>query len=271
VTALITALIILVVLAALLLFLLAGRRNHPGLETLRGWSYAHRGLHGEGIPENSMAAFRRALEHGYGIELDVHLMKDGKLAVVHDSSLKRTAGADVRIEDLTAEDLAGYPLEGTEETIPLCSDVLALYAGKAPLIVELKPEKGNHAALSKATCDLLESYDGAYCLESFDPRSVMWLKKNRPQLIRGQLAYNYFSKKGGLPWFLKVLLTFNLLNVATRPDFIAYRCNNLGIFTNFICRKILGLQGVTWTLKTREEYDNAMKKGWIPIFEGFIP
>ena len=122
----ITALIILVALAALLLFLLAGRRNHPGLEKLRGWSYAHRGLHGEGIPENSMAAFRRSLEHGYGIELDVHLMKDGELAVVHDSSLKRTAGADVKIEDLTKEDLEKYPLEGTEETIPLFKDVLAL-------------------------------------------------------------------------------------------------------------------------------------------------
>ena len=268
---LITVLIVLAVAAGLLLFLLAGRRNHPGLTALRGWSYAHRGLHGEGIPENSMAAFRRSLEHGYGIELDVHLMKDGELAVVHDSSLKRTAGVDVRIEDLTAEDLEKYPLEGTEEKIPLFRDVLALYAGKAPLIIELKPEKGNHAALAKATCDLLESYEGAYCLESFDPRAVMWLKKNRPQLIRGQLAYNYFTKKGMLPWILKLLLTFNLMNVMTRPDFIAYRCDHLKVFTNFLCRKILGLQGVTWTLKSKEDYDDAVKKGWIPIFEGFIP
>ena len=268
---LITIRIVLAVSAGLLLFLLAGRRNHPDLEKLRGWSYAHRGLHGEGIPENSMAAFRRSLEHGYGIELDVHLMKDGELAIVHDSSLKRTAGADVRIEDLTAEELSKYPLEGTGETIPLFRDVLALYDGKAPLIIELKPEKGNHAALSKATCDLLESYDGAYCLESFDPRAVLWLKKHRPQLIRGQLAYNYFTKKGMLPWVLKFLLTFNLMNVMTRPDFIAYRCDHLKVFTNFLCRKVLGLQGVTWTLKTKEDHDDAVKKGWIPIFEGFIP
>ena len=101
----ITALIILTVLILLILFLLAGRRNHPDLEKLRGWSYAHRGLHGSGIPENSMAAFRAALEKGYGIEFDVHLMKDGELAVIHDSSLKRTAGVDIRIEDLTKEDL----------------------------------------------------------------------------------------------------------------------------------------------------------------------
>ena len=74
-----------------------------------------------------------------------------------------------------------------------------------------------------------------------------------------------------LPWILKLLLTFNLMNVATRPDFIAYRCDHLKVFTNFLCRKVLGLQGVTWTLKTKEDYDDAVKKGWIPIFEGFNP
>ena len=74
-----------------------GRTGHPGLESLKGWKYAHRGLHDDALPENSMAAFRAALEAGYGIELDIHLMKDGKLAVIHDTSLKRTAGADVKI------------------------------------------------------------------------------------------------------------------------------------------------------------------------------
>ena len=268
---LITVLIILAAGAALLLFLLAGRKGHPGLEGLRGWSYAHRGLFGNGVPENSMAAFRASLERGYGIEFDVHLMRDGNLAVIHDSSLKRTAGADVRIEDLTKEDLEKYPLEGTGEKIPLLGELLELYAGKAPLIIELKPEKGNHTALCEAVCKMLESYEGVYCMESFDPRSVAWLKKNRPQIIRGQLAYNYFSKKGFLPWPLKVLLTFSLVHVATRPDFIAYRYCDRNMFTTTLCRKVLGLQGVSWTIKTQEEYDIAVKDGWIPIFEGFTP
>lgn len=267
----ITALIILTVLILLILFLLAGRRNHPGLEKLRGWSYAHRGLHGNGIPENSMGAFRAALEKGYGIEFDVHLMKDGELAVIHDSSLKRTAGVDIRIEDLTKEDLEKYPLEGTEEKIPLLQDLLALYAGKAPLIVELKPEKGNHTALGKAVCDMLEGYEGVYCMESFDPRTVAWLKKNRPQIIRGQLSYNYFSKKGFLPWPLKVLLTFSLVHAIARPDFTAYKYCDRNMFTTTLCRKVLGIQGVSWTIKTQEEYDIAVKDGWIPIFEGFTP
>ena len=126
---------------------LRGRSCHPLMQDLRGWAYAHRGLHSDGIPENSMAAFRAALEKGYGIEFDLHLLKDGNLAVIHDSALKRTTGKEGRVEDLTTQELERYALEGTEETIPTFRQLLDLYAGKAPLIVELKPVDGNHAAL----------------------------------------------------------------------------------------------------------------------------
>ena len=85
------------------IFATRGRRNHPKWEVLRRFRYAHRGLHdpAQGVPENSMAAFRRARAFQCGIELDVHLTKDGRLAVIHDKSLLRTAGADVIIEQLT--------------------------------------------------------------------------------------------------------------------------------------------------------------------------
>ena len=268
----ITVLIILAVLCLLTLFLMAGRRNHPGLEKLRGWSYAHRGLHGNGIPENSMAAFRAALEKGYGIEFDVHLMKDGNLAVIHDSSLKRTAGADIRIEDLTKEDLEQYPLEGTQERIPLLRELLDLYAGKAPLIIELKPEKGNHAALGKAVCEMLESYDGVYCMESFDPRVVQWLRKNRPEIIRGQLAENFLkAKKNPLNIVLKFIMNNHLMNFLTVPDFVAYKFADRNTLGTKICRKFWKLQGVSWTIKTPEDFETAVREGWLPIFEGFIP
>ena len=110
---------ILFLLVIVYLLLLLPRLGHPGWEKLAGFRYAHRGLHNKdkGIPENSMAAFRAALEKGYGIELDIHLMKDGNLAVIHDSSLKRTADADVMIEDLTTEELDHYHLDGTDETM----------------------------------------------------------------------------------------------------------------------------------------------------------
>lgn len=265
-------LIIIAVVAALFVLLTMCRKGHKDLASLRGWKYAHRGLHGNGIPENSMAAFRAALDGGYGIELDVHLMKDGKLAVIHDASLKRTAGADVKIEDLTEADLANYPLEGTEQTIPLFSQVLELYAGKAPLIIELKAERGNHAALTKAVCDLMDSYTGPYCMESFDPRCVFWLTKHRPDIVRGQLTENFvINKRSPLPMVLKFILTHQLENFLIRPDFVAYKFADRKTLSNFLARKVWGAQGVTWTITSQEDLDTAVAEGWLPIFEGFRP
>lgn len=265
-------LIIFVAAAALYVLSTMCRKGHKGLEALQGWYYAHRGLHRNGIPENSMAAFREALEGGYGIELDIHLMKDGKLAVIHDASLKRTAGADVKIEDLTAEELPKYPLEGTDEIIPLLSQVLELYAGKAPLIIELKAEGGNHAALAKAVCDLMDTYEGPYCMESFDPRCVAWLTKHRPDIVRGQLAENFvINKRSSLPMVLRFILTHQMENFLIRPDFVAYKFADRRTLSNFLARKVWGAQGVTWTVTSQQELDTAVEEGWLPIFEGFRP
>ena len=267
--------IILAIFAALLLlFVLAtrGRTGHPGLEALRGWNYAHRGLHGNGVPENSMAAFRAALDRGYGIELDIHLIRDGGLAVIHDSRLVRTTGRDGCVEDLTTEELANYKLEGTGETIPTFRQVLDLFGGRAPLIVELKPERGNHAALAEAACRMLESYTGPYCIESFDPRCIYWLKKHRPDIIRGQLTEDFFHSKTKLPWYLAAVLTHNLLNFLTQPDFVAYKfTDRKRTPANLLWKKLWGVQGVTWTLRSPEEYAAAKAEGWLPIFEYFEP
>ena len=265
-------LVILVVLAVLYLLATRCRCGHPGMEALRGWSYAHRGLHGEGVPENSMKAFRLALEAGYGIELDLHLLKDGNLAVIHDSLLVRTTGAEGHIEDLTTEELKNYTLEGTEETIPQFKEVLDLFDGKAPLIVELKAERGNHAALTETAVKMLESYDGVYCIESFDPRCILWLKKNRPEIIRGQLSQNFVKKNENLSLALRIALTHLLTNFLTVPDFVAYNfAHRKDTGANTICRKFWKGQGVSWTLRTKEGYDQAVKEGLLPIFESFRP
>lgn len=263
--------IAIILLALLYVLMLRGRTGHKDLPALQCWYYAHRGLHSEGVPENSMAAFRTAKNAGYGIELDVHLMKDGTLAVIHDHSLLRTAGVDVQIEDLTQADLDVYYLEGTQERIPLFSEVLELYAGEAPLIVELKATAKNHAALCKTTCDMLAKYNGAYCVESFDPRCVAWLRKNRKEVIRGQLTENFFRSNSKLPGAVKFLMKYNFFNAATRPDFIAYRFADRKNISNFLCRKLWGLQGVTWTIRTKEDFDTAVAEDWIPIFENFEP
>lgn len=265
------ALAVFLLLAILYIFALRGRRCHPLFRKLRQWKYAHRGLHGNGVPENSMAAFRLAVENGYGMELDVHLLSDGNLAVIHDASLKRTAGADVKIEDLRTEQLADYHLEGTDQTIPTFRQVLDLVDGKVPLIVELKPENGNHAQLSKTACEMLSSYPGLYCIESFDPRCIRWLKINRPEIVRGQLAHNSLRENGKVPYILRFVMTNLLCNFWNVPDFIAYRyCdrNRLGVR---ITRALWKVQGVSWTLKTQEELDTAVQENWIPIFEGFKP
>lgn len=248
-----------------------GRRNHPGLKALQGWSYAHRGLHREGVPENSMAAFKEALDAGYGIELDIHLTKDGDLAVIHDTSLKRTAGADVKITDLTSAELSNYHLEGTEETIPLFHQVLDLYQGKAPLIIELKADDNQEALVDTAVA-AMQGYRGAWCMESFDPRCVHVLKKKYPEVIRGQLSENHFAHNGNLSWLIKFLLTNNLLNFLTQPDFVAYNFDDRNVTpTTTVWKKLWKLQAVAWTIRTKEDYDTAVAEGWLPIFENFIP
>ena len=263
---------LLIILIVLYLLALRCRKDHPGLKDLRGWSYAHRGLHGNGIPENSMAAFRAALEGGYGIELDIHLLKDGNLAVMHDSLLNRTTGEAGRIEDLSTEDLKTYHLEGTEETIPEFMDVLTLFNGKAPLIIELKPENGNHAALAEAVCKMLETYSGVYCIESFDPRCVAWLKKHRPDVIRGQLSANFVKEKGDLPGYLKFAMAHLLVNIMGTPDFVSYKFQDRKCSPSiWLCLNLWKAEKVTWTIRSQEDYDTAVKEGWIPIFEYFTP
>jgi len=261
-------------LAVLVLYSLSvmGRRNHPGFDGFRPFRYAHRGLHGNGIPENSMAAFRLAKDAGYGIELDIHLLKDGSLAVIHDSALLRTTGKKGVVEDLTMEELSDYHLENTDESIPLFSQVLELYSGQAPLIVELKCVGNNYARLCETACKMLDGYDGLYCLESFDPRCLRWLKKNRPDLIRGQLTENYFkSPNCKLPWILKVVLSWQMLNFLTMPDFIAYRFRDRKHPSNWFARGLWKLRGVSWTLQSQQEFDIAVKDSCLPIFEGFVP
>ncbi len=263
------ALIVIILLVLLYLWCLMGRKTHQDMAKFRGWNYAHRGLHDAQKPENSMAAFRAALDAGCGIELDIHLLKDGNLAVIHDSSLLRVTGKEGNVEDLTTEQLQEFHLNGTDETIPQFQQVMDLFAGKAPLIVELKSHNNNVAPLCEAACKMLDDYDGLYCMESFDPRAVRWLRKHRPDIVRGQLSENWMPKKMPLPWILKFLMTYHLANFYTRPDFIAYKFEDRKAFGTWICMHILHIPGVSWTLKTRQQYDTAVKEGWIPIFEGF--
>ena len=258
-----------------LLYLLCLRCNkRRDWSKFRGRRFAHRGFHNKpDIPENSLPAFRRAVQCGFGAELDVHLMRDGHLAVIHDASLKRTAGADVLVEDLTAEELRQYKLEGTEHHIPLLEEVLPVFAGKAPLIVELKAERGNADALAAAACKLLDKYKVDYCVESFDPRCLMWLWQNRPDVVRGQLSENFTRHGDGkdLPGAVRWVLSNLLLNCRTRPTIIAYRFEDRSALSVKLCRGLYGAQEFSWTIRSREDMAAAEEAGALPIFECFDP
>lgn len=251
-----------------------GRRNHPAWKTLRAFRYAHRGYHDKPqIPENSMPAFRRALARGWGAELDVHLLRDGTLAVFHDSELRRCTGAEGVVEEHTRQSLSALRLEGTDQPIPLFDEVLALFEGKAPLIIELKTRNGNHNALAKAVCERLDSYRGDFCIESFDPRAIRAVKKLRPGICRGVLSMNFLksSEVENLPLWQKAALKALLLNFLAVPDFVAYQqADRNNIFLR-LCKKLWGVQEVSWTIRSPEALAACEKAGSIPIFEKFDP
>ena len=126
--------------------------------------------------------------------------------------------------------------------------------------------------LAEAACEILKDYKGVYCMESFDPRCVRWLRKNRPEIIRGQLTENFVANDKKMPLALRFVLTHNLLNFMTCPDFVAYKyADRKDTLTNPLCRHVWDLQGVSWTIKSQEDYDIAVQEGWLPIFEGFEP
>ena len=235
--------------------------------------YAHRGYHDKpAIPENSLAAFRRAVEYGLPSEFDVHLIADGSLVVFHDDDLERQTGVKGSIEAYDISNLRKLRLEGTDEMIPTLDEVLDIYEHTGlPLLIELKCVKGNYKPLTRAVAERLDSYKGEYVIESFDPRVVMEYRKLRPDTIRGQLAQNFFRKSEGLPFYQIVLLTNLMFNVLSKPDFIAYKFSDRDTpaLRRLIDRR--GFPEASWTVPSAEDFRRAKEEGSVPIFEEIKP
>ena len=235
--------------------------------------YAHRGLHAihAGIPENSLRAFRLAANNGFGAELDVRMSRDGRLVVMHDESLKRTTGANANISGVTAQVLGQLTLEGTREKVPYLEDVLPIFEGKTPLLIELKTENGNHEELTDQVTSLLTRYPGLdFMIESFDPRVLLWLKKNRPDIIRGQLAENYFKDPEVVcnP-VMKFILSNLMANFLTRPDFVAYRYEDRDDLAPGLCKKLWKPQMFWWVVRSQADANSLREQSDLCIFEGF--
>lgn len=254
--------------------------------------YAHRGLHDNtgDAPENSMAAFRKAVEAGYGIECDVQLTKDGIPVIFHDFTLKRIArypegqipedapvnddgsfGVAGKVIDYTYEELLQFHLLNSDEKIPRFEDFLKLVDGRVPLIVELKIELKD-LSVCPAADKLLRNYKGVYCIESFNPLGVMWYRRNRPDVMRGQLSDEFHKDKPdefkGILYFVLTYLFFNFL---TKPDFIAFNRKYPKSFSLWVNRHLYRCLTAAWTVKSQKQLIDAEKDFDIYIFDSFIP
>lgn len=248
----------------------SGRKER--LADFEKYYIAHRGFHNneEGCPENSLPAFRRAAKMGYGIELDVQLTKDKRPVVFHDYDLKRAAGADRMVEDCTYEELKAYGLFGTKERIPMLEEVLSAVGGRVPLVVEIKAER-KYRELCEIVAACLDRYSGLYCMESFSPLAVRWFKKNRPHVLRGQLATNHRREGLKTPWSAQLVLTNCLLNAWSGPDFIAYNCRFSESLAVRLMRRIHKCKMAAWTIKSQKDLEKQRKRFDLFIFDSFRP
>ncbi len=227
--------------------------------------YAHRGLHGKDVPENSLLAFQKAVDEGYGIELDVQLSKDGVVCVFHDYSLLRMTGVDKKLSKLNFSELNSLTLGETEEKIPSFEEVLGLVEGKVPLLVELKGENFD-TSLCEKTAAILKTYYGDYCVESFNPLLIMNIKKFLPDVYCGQLYTNVCRDKGKKS-VLNIILTLMGFNFLARPDFIAYNKADRNSFPVKLTTKLYKAVPFVWTVKGERELSEARDFGEFSIFE----
>ncbi len=234
--------------------------------------YAHRGFHDNksDAPENSMLSFTKAVENGYGMELDIQITKDNKVVVFHDFTLDRVCGVKGNVIDFTYDEIKNHKLLQSNQTIPLLQDVLNEVAGKTPLIVEFKVQDPKKVpVLCQEANKILQNYNGLYCMESFNPKAVVWYKENCPDVVRGQLSCNYGDYGKGKPQFKA--LEYLLMNFKAKPDFIAYDKAGYNNISRRLCRNLFKNTAVVWTLYNQEDYDKAKPHFDLFIFEGFKP
>lgn len=233
-------------------------KDRPDMSPFTGKVYAHRGMFGGKEQENSLEAFSKAVENGYGIELDVQVSADGQPVVFHDYNLLRLYGENIAVSSLTAEELSEYG-------IPTLAQALEVIDGKVPLIVELKGESRD-ISVAPIAAELLDEYEGEYCIESFNPYIVKWFKDCRPDIVRGQLSAAYSKDGKKSPKYF--LLEHLMMNWVSRPDFIAYNHKDTPKLSLAVCRKLFNTTTIAWTVKTSDEWSKCADKFDAYICEG---
>jgi glycerophosphoryl diester phosphodiesterase len=231
---------------------------------------AHRGLWSpDGAPENSLAAFQAACAGGYGIELDVQLSADGEAMVFHDDDLARLTGAEGRLGDRTAADLAELRLAGTEERIPTLLETLALVGRRALVLIELKTPAGAVGPLEQRVHEIIIDHAGPTALIGFNPYSHAWFADRFPGVLRGLDSYSYRDAKGMEPEQREAYARLEHIKIA-RPHFLALGLDMLPSQTA-ARRRADGMPVVAWTVREPGQW-SAVEDGCDNlIFEGFRP
>lgn len=268
--------VFLIIVAVVYLYLVApAKGGRKKLVRYKGVMWAHRGLHDMeggrlpdtgGAPENSMEAFRRAVDEGCGIELDIHMTRDGQLAVFHDDDLRRMCGIDRKVEDMTAAELSGLTLSGTGQHIPMLPEVLRFVDGKVPLLIEIKLMSAD-TSICRKLIEELRGYKGEYLVQSFNCIALWWLRKNASDVARGQLSENLTRRSTYPHYALRFVVKHLLTNFLARPDFISYRvqdCKTPGLFLN---RHLFRAPVAVWTVQGVKQLDLARKRFQMCIFE----
>jgi glycerophosphoryl diester phosphodiesterase len=222
--------------------------------------FAHRGLWGQGVPENALPAFEAACRSGYGIELDIQCSSDGEAMVFHDDGLERMTGVDGRLDSLTARELASLPLLGGESRIPTLAQTLDLVAGRAPMLVEIKAGPDAAGRLAARAAELLDRYQGPAAVISFDADALAWFLHHRPERARGLDAMGLAEAAGAQ--------AFERACESALPDFLVLE--KASATTPLAAQhRANGRPVVAWTVRSLEEAARLGAYCDSIIFEGF--
>lgn len=244
-----------------------------GLDWLIERPIAHRGLHGDGIVENTLAAARAAVAANYAIEVDLILTADGEAVVFHDDTLDRLTKAGGPLARRSLAELKQVSFRATDERIPTLQELLDTVAGRTPLVLELKSNWNGDDRLTARTAEILKGYPGPVAAMSFDPTVLMQLQRYAPGLPRGIVAERHYDHSD---WSVlaasRKFSLGNLLHLArSKPHFVAYYVRDLPAIAPLAARHLFGMKLLTWTVRSEAERRKARRWANQMIFEGFRP
>lgn len=228
---------------------------------------AHRGLHGEGLIENSRSAFVAAAAAGYGVELDVQLSADGVPVVFHDTSLGRLVDSSRRVGELTAAELGQLALLDGDEGIPTLAQALEVLQD-TPAMLELKTRQLRAGGLEAAVAGLLAEHPGPVGVASFNPVSLRWFRKRAPSVVRVLTAM--LPRGGGLASLVRHRMGQLRDASWVRPSAISYHLDDLPQPAVDRWREAGGVV-VAWTVMDRAGLERARELADNIIFENVRP